>query len=215
MVSFDTSALLACETSGEMEAASAELASKVSSAGPVRAMAPRSARIACLPPGTSHGPPIALFSQGALKDSGLVEKFKAELGDKGKAKANQRAATLHAMTALLSTLGDASEAYLVPLLPDAIEGLSDKAKPVQLAAADFIKEVTATASPNAVRQLLEYVLPEYESKWQGNLGRAEMLGELSAKHPAQMARHLTEVIPVLNELMYDVKPQVPSRHSNR
>jgi len=162
-----------------MKAAAAELASKVSSAGP-----------------------------GALKSSGLVEKLKAELDDKGKTKAIQREASLLAMTALLSTLGGAGEPYLMPLLPDAIESLSDKAKSVQLAATDFTQALISTASPNAVRQLLEYVLPECDGKWQGNFARAEMLGELSSKHPAQMARHLTEVIPVLNSLMYDTKVQV-------
>uniref|UniRef100_A0A7S3I8I3 ABC transporter domain-containing protein n=2 Tax=Choreotrichia TaxID=141411 RepID=A0A7S3I8I3_9SPIT len=89
-----------------------------------------------------------------------------------------------------------------------IECQSDKMKPVQVAASAFAKTVIAVVSPNSVRLLLEYVLPECDGKWQGNLVRVEMIGELSSKHPAQMARHLTEVIPVLSELMYDTKAQV-------
>eukprot|EP00962_Isochrysis_galbana_P012640 scaffold3578_cov112-Isochrysis_galbana.AAC.5 len=45
MASFDISALLSCKTSDEMKAAAAELASKVSSAGPVRALLPCSSHI--------------------------------------------------------------------------------------------------------------------------------------------------------------------------
>jgi elongation factor 3 len=89
-----------------------------------------------------------------------------------------------------------------------IECLSDKFKPVQLAAAGFTEALTAVASPNSVRLMLQHVLAECEGKWQGNLWRAEVLGALAAKHPIQLARHLTEVIPVLNALMYDTKPQV-------
>jgi len=94
-------------------------------------------------------PPLSSpLPQGYLKTSGVVTKLKAELADKGKSKSNQRAAALHALTALLTSFGAAGEAYLAPLLPDVIECLSDKFKPVQLAAVGFTDALTAVAYVN-------------------------------------------------------------------
>jgi hypothetical protein len=124
MASPDLSGLLACETTESMEAAAKALATKATAAG-----------------------------AGALKTSGVVAQLKAELADKGKSKSNQRAAALHALTALLTSFGAAGEAYFAPLLPDVIECLSDKFKPVQLAAAGFTEALTAVAyvHPNKKR----------------------------------------------------------------
>ena len=65
-------------------------------------------------------------------------------------------------------------------------------KPVQLAANEVVTTLGDTLSPNALRFVIPMVLAECDGKWQGNLGRAQMLGNLSKKHPKQMARHLTE-----------------------
>jgi len=179
MATYDIAPVLSADSPDAMKAAAKTLADKLAAGGPL-----------------------------SLKTSGLIASLKSELADKGKAKANQRAASLIALNALLTKLGASGEAWIAPMLPDVIEALSDKMKPVQLAANEVVTTLGDTLSPNALRFVIPMVLAECDGKWQGNLGRAQMLGNLSKKHPKQMARHLTEVIPVLNGLMWDTKPQV-------
>lgn len=95
----------------------------------------------------------------------------------------------------MTIVGPAAEAHVAPLIPELIECLSDKVRGVQVAADAAIKALVAALSPHALRLAVSLVLPECDGKWQGNLGRAEVLGALAARHPIQMARHLTEVRP--------------------
>ncbi|EOD06993.1 putative ABC transporter [Emiliania huxleyi CCMP1516] len=163
MATYDIAPVLSADSPDGMKAAAKTLADKVAAGGPL-----------------------------SLKTSGLIASLKSELADKGKAKANQRAASLIALNALLTKLGASGEAWIAPMLPDVIEALSDKMKPVQLAANEVVTTLGDTLSPNALRFVIPMVLAECDGKWQGNLGRAQMLGNLSKKHPKQMARHLTE-----------------------
>ena len=87
------------------------------------------------------------WAQAGLK---AIDEFKAELADKGKNKANNRAGALRAMKALLDKFGQAAEATVVPMLGAVLEALADKMKPVCVEAADFNEALLKVLSPHAV-----------------------------------------------------------------
>ena len=146
-------------------------------------------------------------SQPGLKDT-VIKQMKEEIADKGKAKANNRAAALRGARALVEKHGASAESVACLLLADAFEAMADKLKPVSIEADKFVVAFFDKLSPHAVKAVLPDVLREYDGKWQSNLGRAKMLKEMAEKFPKQMNRVLTSVIPVVSGLMWDTKAQV-------
>jgi elongation factor 3 len=134
--------------------------------------------------------------------------MKAELADKGKAKANARAGALRGARALIEKHGASAESIACMLLQEGFEAMADKLKPVSVEADKFVAALFDKLSPHAVKAVLPDVLREYDGKWQSNLGRAVCLKTIADKFPKQTNRLLTDIVPVLSGLMWDTKAQV-------
>jgi len=137
-----------------------------------------------------------------------VDALKASLADKGKGNANARAGVLAAFRAISVAFGPAAEAVCVPMLGDALEALADKMKPVAVEADKFIEALFANLSAHAVMAVMPIILAERDGKWQSNLGRAQLLGQIAEKNSVQCNRCLKDIVPVLSSLMWDTKAQV-------
>jgi len=143
-----------------------------------------------------------------VKIDATLASLKAVIADKSKQAANGRAGALGFLCALHAKFGHAAESVLVPLLPDALEALADKLKPVSFEADKFLQSLISKLSEHGVKSVMPMLLAEYESKWQTNLGRAQLIGMIAKAFPAQTGRCINDIIPVLSTLMWDVKPQV-------
>jgi len=143
-----------------------------------------------------------------VKIDATLASLKAVIADKSKQAANGRAGALGFLCALHAKFGHAAESVLVPLLPDALEALADKLKPVSFEADKFAQSLISKLSEHGVKSVMPMLLAEYESKWQTNLGRAQLIGMIAKAFPAQTGRCINDIIPVLSTLMWDVKPQV-------
>ena len=148
------------------------------------------------------------MTQFASKPAEAMESLSKTLADKGKTKAEGRIGALTALKAILTDGGKAAEPFVAPLLAEMLDSLSDKFKPVASAGESAIEALTSTLSAHAVRFVLPAILNEDSGKWQCNLGRAQLLGVLADKFPAQTRRHLTEIIPCVGSLVWDTKPVV-------
>lgn len=80
-----------------------------------------------------------------------VDAFRAVLGDKAKGNADKRAGVMAILRAISVAFGKKAESVLVPLLPDAIEALADKLKPVSNEADKFIEALSSNLSTHAVK----------------------------------------------------------------
>ena len=149
-----------------------------------------------------------LVTQFASKPAEAMESLSKTLADKGKTKAEGRIGALTALKAILTDGGKAAEPFVAPLLAEMLDSLSDKFKPVASAGESAIEALTSTLSAHAVRFVLPAILNEDSGKWQCNLGRAQLLGVLADKFPAQTRRCLTEIIPCVGSLVWDTKPVV-------
>ena len=143
-----------------------------------------------------------------VKIDATLAALKAVIADKSKQAANGRAGALGFLCALHAKFGHAAESVLVPLLPDALEALADKLKPVSFEADKFAQALISKLSEHGVKSVMPMLLAEYENKWQTNLGRAQLIGMIAKAFPAQTGRCINDIIPVLSTLMWDVKPQV-------
>jgi len=143
---------------------------------------------------------------GSIKEN--VKQLADVVADKAKAKGDCRAAALCGLRALLSADSLAAEPYLIPMLPQIIEAMADKAKPACIEASALALALCESISPNAVGMALPSILAEAGGKWQSNLGRVQMMSALAKRCPVQMALNLTEIIPVMSDLMGETKIQV-------
>ena len=136
--------------------------------------------------------------------------LKKELANKGKKATNNRAGALSAMRAMLSSKRDIAEPYVAANLDVVIAAVADKEKPVSIEADLTAKALVAAMSPHALTKILPAILAEGDGKWQANLLRSELIGELAKSGAAQMGRALStsDVVRVLSGLMWDTKPQV-------
>jgi len=151
-----------------------------------------------------------MSSTGAVsaKKDGTFDALVAEINDKNKNKANNRAGAFAGLAALVEKMGAAAEPFVAPLIGLGIEGTADKAKPVCIEADKFAKSVAESISANGVVFILPFILAEADGKWQSNLIRCELLSILATKYPDQVSRELVDIIPVVSGLIWDTKPQV-------
>ena len=154
--------------------------------------------------------PLTFLPFPSPQQAGLkaIDEFRANLADKGKSKANERAGSLRGMKALCDKFGAAAESAVLPMLGPILEALADKLRPVSVEAEALYEAILASLSPHAVLGITPTILEERDGKWQSNLGRAKMLQAFGSKFPVQTNRVLTTVIPVVSGLMWDTKPQV-------
>ena len=124
-----------------------------------------------------------------------LKSLKDTLADKGRPNEHGRASALGALRAIHAKFGRASEAVLVPFVPDAFAALADKRRPVSFEAERLLEALFEALSPHAVKLVLPMILDESGGKWQTNLGRANALARLSSSCDEQIHRALTSVVP--------------------
>ena len=126
-----------------------------------------------------------------------VDAFRAVLGDKAKGNADKRAGVMAILRAISVAFGKKAESVLVPLLPDAIEALADKLKPVSNEADKFIEALSSNLSTHAVKvgpPVLHTSLPC--PCWPDDLTRARTTHPHPGEHaPRRPPRPLLSLAP--------------------
>jgi len=91
-----------------------------------------------------------------------------------------------------------------------IEGFADKTPAARSAAVEAVREFVATMNPWATALLLPTLLHQIKTagKWQIKTGALVVLNQLVVSAPAQTARLMPDIIPVLSEAIWDTKADV-------
>eukprot|EP00303_Exanthemachrysis_gayraliae_P007461 CAMPEP_0206007530 /NCGR_PEP_ID=MMETSP1464-20131121/5816_1 /ASSEMBLY_ACC=CAM_ASM_001124 /TAXON_ID=119497 /ORGANISM="Exanthemachrysis gayraliae, Strain RCC1523" /LENGTH=1054 /DNA_ID=CAMNT_0053381027 /DNA_START=42 /DNA_END=3206 /DNA_ORIENTATION=- len=154
---------------------------------------------------------LATAVQGSgLKGSPLIEELKTAMNANGKKDGPLREAAFAAVAALCKKSTPATEAYLVSLLGEVLNGLSDKLKPVQVEADLAVHAFAEMANGSAIQALVPVCIENIDStkKWTTVVGALMLLGELADKAPQQMAPCLTDLMPLMSSCLTDLKQQV-------
>uniref|UniRef100_A0A0G4HPL7 ABC transporter domain-containing protein n=1 Tax=Chromera velia CCMP2878 TaxID=1169474 RepID=A0A0G4HPL7_9ALVE len=148
---------------------------------------------------------------------GLVAALQKLLQDSGKAAGDGREGALKVLDELCKQDARSTPtfvAFCAANMPLFFDLLSDKVRPVQLAAEALLKTVSKTLNANALPHL---VIPNilaacHSSKnWQTKQGALTFLSSLAtgtAEVAAQVTVSLPIIVPILSEIVHDVKPQV-------
>eukprot|EP00899_Mesostigma_viride_P025837 jgi/Mesvir1/6438/Mv19522-RA.2 len=102
------------------------------------------------------------------------------------------------------------EPYLVKdALPALLDACSDKNKDIQSAASAACLEVNKLICPHAASFATRVMLDKMKSsKWQTKENACNNLRALTMQHPIHVARCLPEIVPVIQELIWDTKQEV-------
>lgn len=154
----------------------------------------------------------------ALSAWGLVSGLQALMDDSGKSAGEGRDGALKVFNELAkqeSRAAPAIVAYLANRISQILDMLSDKVKPVQLSAEALIKTISAAIPAFALPYLVVPQILEacHSSKqWQTKQGALTLLSSLASTENALIKEKinlsLPLIIPVLSEIVHDVKPQV-------
>uniref|UniRef100_A0A061R1D1 Elongation factor 3 n=1 Tax=Tetraselmis sp. GSL018 TaxID=582737 RepID=A0A061R1D1_9CHLO len=115
-----------------------------------------------------------------------------------------------AFKAISEACPDASQPYLVDLLPKLVDLLDDKVKDVQVAADEALAVFVQNLHVQYVRGLLPVLFSGMVStrKWQSKLVCVKQLQRLFQTAKKQMAFALPDIIPPLTEVMWDTRVEV-------
>lgn len=116
---------------------------------------------------------IKAHGLSSLDEFAVIAALEESLAKAGKAGANEREGACMCITALCEQFGAAVVPYVLPLLPQIIELIGDKFRPVQLAAQASGDAIIAALSPNAVRMAMTHLLAK-NTRWQSNLFRMQV-----------------------------------------
>eukprot|EP00899_Mesostigma_viride_P016689 jgi/Mesvir1/25020/Mv16966-RA.13 len=103
------------------------------------------------------------------------------------------------------------EPYLVKdALPALLDAVSDKQRDVQKAAEPAIDAVRGLICPHAVAFATNVLLKAAcgGGKWQTKASALKVLKEMATTHPTQLSRCMPVIVPVVQELIWDTKPEV-------
>lgn len=147
----------------------------------------------------------------ALQSAGFADAVVKALADKKSPSAREGAAD--AITAL--TKSDAVKA-LEPTFIDSgiyaalLEAFADKMPAVRTAAVEAVRSYVAAMNPWAAALILPALLHEIKTagKWQIKTGSLIVLNQLVTSAPAQLARLMPDIVPVLAEAIWDTKADV-------
>ena len=91
-----------------------------------------------------------------------------------------------------------------------LEAFADKTPAVRTAAVEAVREYAATMNPWATALILPALLHEIKTagKWQMKTGSLVVLDQLIVSAPAQTARLMPDIVPVLSESIWDTKADV-------
>ncbi|KAG9318232.1 P-loop containing nucleoside triphosphate hydrolase protein [Chiua virens] len=91
-----------------------------------------------------------------------------------------------------------------------IEGFADKMPAARNAAVEAVRQFAATMNPWATALLLPVLLEQIKTagKWQIKTGALVVLNQLVVSAPAQTARLMPDIVPILSEAIWDTKADV-------
>jgi len=151
----------------------------------------------------------ALGPQQAFS-SGALNVLQASMADKKNFGAKEGA--FLAVTSF-ATLGQVVVPYLVPFLPNIIEGLGDKQKFVAKAAKSAFDSIIKLASQieGSLKAILPHLLKaldEEKTVWSAKVVILASLVEITVSAPKYVDRALPSIIPVVAKNIWDSKPEV-------
>lgn len=180
---FNTQALFATDKKAR-ESAAADLATQAQKTGPAAFI-------------------NADFATAAVK---ALNDKKSPAAREGAAKAISTFAT-KCPTAIEPVIVNSTEKGVMSTL---LETFADKLPAVAKAAVKAVKDLTTHMSPWATATLMPVLLKQIKSngKYQVKIGCLEILDNLVAKAPVQVAKLTPDIIPVLAEAVWDTKAEV-------
>jgi len=143
-----------------------------------------------------------------LYTQGLLEKVKSSFKAEGKKGLVEREGALECFGALNRLLEEVVEPFIISLVPVAMQLLADKERRVTALADKTLKYFFTEMTPCALSTVLPFLL-DTTTKWQSQQFQMEILGELaSTSMSSEVARNLSEIVPVVSQLMWHDKVQV-------
>jgi elongation factor 3 len=147
----------------------------------------------------------------ALKSAGFTEAVVKALADKKSPGAREGAAD--AISALVKA---GAVKALEPVFIESgvyaalLETFADKMPAVRTAAVEAVREFVAAMNPWATALILPALLHEIKTagKWQVKTGSLIALNQIVTSAPAQTAKLMPEIVPVLAEAIWDTKADV-------
>ena len=146
----------------------------------------------------------------ALRNLGIEDVIKKGLGDKKNA-AGREGACMLVMTLFDEGVGHEVEPFIMNgVFETIVEAMGDKEKIVRQRAEDalllVVRNMSTWAGPQVIRVLLHQM--RTAGKWQVKTGCVRLLEELVQTCPDMVARMMTEIIPVMAEVIWDTKSDV-------
>ncbi|KAI9290822.1 ARM repeat-containing protein, partial [Neoconidiobolus thromboides FSU 785] len=144
---------------------------------------------------------------GAFGADDLLEKLDQNTLSKS---SDVREGTLYTYTAIINTVGKPAEPFIVSVLTNILECLSDKVTIVRQAADETTKALISILSPNSVKAILPTLFEalELNKKWQTKEGSLNLIASLPTIAHRQVQDNLKDILPVVSDAMWDSKPQV-------
>ena len=146
----------------------------------------------------------------ALRNLGIENVIKKGLADRKNANAREGACTL-IMNLFDEGVGHEVEPFVMEYLLDPVtEAMGDKEKIVREKAEDALLLVVRNMSSWGVPQVLKVFLNQMRTagKWQVKTGCVRLLDELIQIFPERIAAQMTDIIPVMSEVIWDTKSDV-------
>ncbi|KAF2639698.1 ARM repeat-containing protein [Massarina eburnea CBS 473.64] len=157
---------------------------------------------------------LATFINGDIEEgdapTAAVSLLRKQLSNKKDATARERALDAIRAIAQHSTISPAVEPYLVELLPNTLNAVSDKMVPVKNAAQSASEAIVSAANPNAVKAIIPHIIHSLTNtlKWPEKMTCLKLIEILVKSAPAQLAYRVPDLIPVISGAMWDTKPEV-------
>lgn len=143
----------------------------------------------------------------SLKGSGIMDRLKGGLEDKGDAGAREGA--LLAFECLSETMGRLFEPYVIQILSAMLTAFGDPSPPVREAAHGAARVIMGQLSAAGVKLVLPSLLRGLEDKtWRTKQGSIQLLGAMAYCAPKQLSTCLPTIVPRLSQVLADPHPKV-------
>lgn len=147
----------------------------------------------------------------AVAEFGLMALVEAAA--KNKKKPLMREGAMMVLTALVESMGRLAEPFVAPMahLPLALVADRHKGTAAQaVKAVDAMRTLLRTTPSAAVSVMpaIQAALEDVGTKWQTKVAALDWVVDLTKAAPVQLGVHLTQLVPVLTELLHDLHDKV-------
>ncbi|KAI9290495.1 ARM repeat-containing protein, partial [Neoconidiobolus thromboides FSU 785] len=148
-----------------------------------------------------------------IKDNGVATigasdlLYNLDINAVSKASPEVREGSLRTYNYILNTISKPCEPFIVSVLPNILECLSDKSSNVRQAADEVINSLLKIISPNSVKPILPVLFSalELNKKWQTKEGALNIIASLPTIAHRQVQDNLKDILPVVSDAMWDSK----------